>query len=136
MMQTTRRFLSIVGLALWLGGMVFYGGVVVPIAHDVLGSHREIGFVTRRVTSPLNWIGAVTTPLLVWNVLSEAPNRTRRNRIALWASGAFMLACLIAHFALRSILDGMLDPSTMTVRDRARFFPLHERYLNVTSLLC
>lgn len=30
----------------------------------------------------------------------------------------------------------MLDPSNMTVRDRARFFPLHERYLNVTSILC
>lgn len=136
MIETTRRFLSIAGLALWLGGVVFYGAVVVPTAHDVLGSHREIGFVTRKVTGSLNWIGAATLALLLWNTAAEAPRRTRRNRIALGITLGILLAGLIAHFVLRSILDGMLDPSSMTIRDRPRFFPLHERYLNVTSVLC
>lgn len=136
MIETSRRFLSITLLALWLGGVVFYGAVVVPTAHEVLGSHREIGFVTRKVTGPLNWIGAGTLAILLWNTLAESPARTRRNRIALWATWLLLLASLITLFVLRSRLDGMLDPRSMTVMDRPRFFPLHERYLNATSILC
>ena len=136
MVEATRRFLAVVVLAMWLGGIVFHGAVVVPTAHEVLGSHREIGFVTRKVTGPLNGIGAVCLALLLWSSIGESTGRTRQNRIALWTSWAVMLASVLTLFLLRSWLDAMLDPARMEVADRERFFPLHERYLNVTSLLC
>jgi hypothetical protein len=136
MLETTRRFLSIAALALWLGGIVFYGDIVVPTAHEVLGSHREIGFVTRKVTGPLNGMGVVSLALLLWSTVSESPSRTRLNRIALWVTWGVMAASLVTLFALRSWLDGLLDPTRMEVADRQKFFPLHERYLNVTSILC
>jgi hypothetical protein len=136
MLDATRRFLSITTLAFWLGAVVFYGSVVVPTAHEVLDSHREIGFVTRRITGPLNWIGAVSVALLLWSTLSESPARTRLDRIALWSSWSVMVMSMAALFVLRSVLDGMLDPGSMTVTNRPRFMPLHERYLNVNSVMC
>lgn len=92
MIESTRRFLSIAGLALWLCGVVFYGAFVVPTAHEVLGSHREIGFVARKVTGPLNWIGAATRALLLWNTAAETSRRTRWNRTALGVTWGIMLA--------------------------------------------
>ena len=135
MLDAARRFLTIITLAFWLGAVVFYGAVVVPTAHEVLDSHREIGFVTRRVTAPLNWIGIASVVLALWSTLSEPKGRTRLNRIALWSSWAVMLLSMIVLLVLRSILEGMLDTSTMTVTNRPRFMPLHERYLNVTSVM-
>lgn len=135
MLEATRRFLSITIPGFWLGAVVFYGAVVVPTAHEVLDSHREIGFVTRRITGPLNGIGAAAVALLLWSTLSESAGRTRANRIALWSSWGVMLLSLVALVVLRSVLDGMLDPGRMTVTDRPRFMPLHERYLNVTSVM-
>jgi hypothetical protein len=135
MLDALRRFLSMTTLASWLGAVVFYGAVVVPTAHEVFDSHREIGFVTRRVTGPLNWIGAAAVALLLWSTLSESAYRTRPNRVALWSSWAVMLLSMIALFVLRSVLDGMLDPGSMNVLNRPRFMPLHERYLNVTRVM-
>ena len=46
-----------------------------------------------------------------------------------------MLAAHVTLFLLRAHLDTMLDPAAMRILDRPRFMPLHERYLNVTSVL-
>lgn len=136
MMRIVRRFLAAGSLAGWLGAVVFYGAVVIPTAHEVLGSHREIGFVTRKVTGTLNLLGACSLAFLLWSTLAEAPARAPKHRIALWASWALMLAGQIALFALRARLDGMLEAERMALSDRAAFLWLHERYLNVTSLVC
>jgi hypothetical protein len=47
---TVRRFLFVAAVAFWLGGFMFYGGVVIDAGAKVLGSHRKQGFVTERVT--------------------------------------------------------------------------------------
>lgn len=134
--RTLRRFLAIGTLALWLGGVVFYGAVVIPTAHDVIGSHREIGFVTRKVTGTLNVIGAVAIALLLWSTFGEAPGGSRAHRIGLWATWAVLLTGQVLLFIMRSRLEGMTDPVRMTVLDRSAFFWLHERYLNMTTIVC
>jgi hypothetical protein len=130
------RYLGVVGLAFWLGGVTFYGAVVVPTAHQVLDSHREIGFVTRAVTGTANAVGLATLALLVVNTAVSFRPTSRSVRITLVGSLVLMAIAQAALFILRRVLDGMLDPVAMTMTDRGRFMPLHERYLNVTSVLC
>lgn len=130
------RYLGVVGLAFWLGGMAFYGAVVIPTAHHILDSHRDIGFVTRQVTGTANLLGAAVLSVLfvhlavVWKGLGQG------SRITLGVSWFVMAAAQTTLFFLRTHLDSMLDPAALRVLDRPRFMPLHERYLNVTSVLC
>lgn len=129
------RYVGVVGLAFWLGGIAFYGGLVIPTAHEILDSHREIGFVTREVTSTANALGAVVLGLLLGHAVVSWKRLGKKGRIALAASWAVMAGAQVALFLLRAHLDTMLDPTAMRILDRARFMPLHERYLNVTSIL-
>jgi hypothetical protein len=130
------RYLGVLGLAFWVGGIAFYGSLVIPKAHEVLSSHREIGFVTRQVTGTANTLGAVVLVVLLLYTALAWRSSSRGCRITLAASWAVMAAAQVTLFLLRAHLDGMLDPAGLTISDRARFMPLHERYLNVTSVLC
>jgi hypothetical protein len=44
--------------------------VVIHTGHRVLGGLLEVAFVTQRVTSWLNLIGAVALLILLWNVIA------------------------------------------------------------------
>jgi hypothetical protein len=131
----TLRYLAVIGLAFWLGGIAFYGALVIPKAHDLLSSHREIGFVTREVTGTANVLGAVVLGVLLLHGILAWKRAGKGMRITLATSWTLMAAALITLFLLRAHLDTMLDASAMRVADRSRFMPLHERYLNVTSVL-
>ena len=60
---------------------MFYGGVVVEVGVDVLGSHRTQGFVTQRVTNSLNVAGAVALAVWDWDVAAG-----RRTGGRLWVA--------------------------------------------------
>jgi hypothetical protein len=135
-MSNLLRYLGVLGPAFWVGGIAFYGGLVIPKAHEVLSSHREIGFVTRQVTGTANVLGAVVLGVLLLHTALAWKTLSRGSRITMAASWAIMAAALVTLFLLRAHLDGMLDPAGLTLRDRARFMPLHERRLNVTGVLC
>ncbi|HYF01515.1 MAG TPA: hypothetical protein VEJ18_21510 [Planctomycetota bacterium] len=133
-MVSAFRYLGVLGLAFWLGGVAFYGGLVIPKAHEILSSHRDIGFVTREVTSTANVLGAIVLGLLFLHGAVAWTSLGKGARIALAASWVVMLAALAVLFLLHAHLDTMLDPAALQILDRPRFMPLHERYLNVTSL--
>jgi hypothetical protein len=135
-MSRVLRYLSVVGLAFWPGGIAFYGAIVIPKAHAILDSHREIGFVTREVTASTNGIGGAVLAVLLVNFAVSWRSLDRSGRIVMATSLGVMVAAQIVLFLLRAHLDSMLDPAAMKILDRPRFMPLHERYLNVTSVLC
>jgi hypothetical protein len=101
-----------------------------------MDSHREIGFVTRSVTGTANVLGAGVLALLLAHLAVSWRRLGRGGRITLAASLGMMVVAQIVLFLLRAHLDTMLDPSGMKMLDRPRFMPLHERYLNVTGILC
>jgi hypothetical protein len=132
-MTVVRRWLLLWALMFWQGGFTFYGGVVVPVGSDVLGSEREQGFITRKVTNYLNLAGAVALVVWGWDLLAMRGTSPggRRVRWAIWVGLMLSLAVLVW---LHPRLDVLLVPEDAIVLDRHRFRSLHERYLIVSTV--
>ncbi len=120
------RYLLILALAFWLGGLTFYALVVVPIGADILGSTGQ-GFITQRVTNQLNLIGAGVLAMLLANVF------VRRGRL-LTATWLVPAATQVALFTMHPWLDGMLDATTQEIADGELFYKRHGMYLDVTAV--
>ncbi len=120
------RYLLVLLVGFWLGGLTFYSLVVIPIGEDIVGGATQ-GFVTGQVTTCLNWIGAACLLALLRNV---ARSRERLLQGA-WIT---MAACQAILFILHPRLDHMLDAKTLTVVDPSSFEPLHWLYVGITGL--
>ncbi len=121
-----RRFVMIVALAFWQGGLTFYAVVVVPVGNSIL-TGGEQGFVTQQVTRWLNWTGVAVLIVL----LANAPHLRDR---AYWLVWSIMAAAHIGLFAVHALLDGVLDPAKFQVLDRDRFEPFHDGYLVLVTI--
>jgi hypothetical protein len=117
-----------VALSLWIGGVTFYGAVVVPAGTKVLGSSTAQGFVTQVVTTRLNTIAFVALAMLAWTTLAS-----RNRRWALAASWGVMLAAQIVLVVLHPHLDAMLDREAHRVFDHGAFYTPHRVYLLITA---
>ncbi|HWB11461.1 MAG TPA: hypothetical protein VG826_19680 [Pirellulales bacterium] len=126
MMATCRRFFILATLAFWQGGFAFYSAIVVPAGEEVLGSSREQGFVTRRVTNYLNAAGAVALPLCLWDLWIGTWTSGIRLR---WGSWGGMALTLALQVWLHMVLDRLLQPDAMLVSDQRTFRALHQWYL-------
>jgi hypothetical protein len=120
------RYLLILALAFWLGGLTFYALVVVPIGADILGSTGQ-GFITQRVTNELNLMGAGVLAMLLANMVKQ------RGRL-LTATWLVLAATQVALVAMHRWLDAMLDASTQEIADGERFYKRHGIYLDVTAV--
>jgi len=130
-----RRFLVLCVVGLWLGGLTFYTLRVIPAAHQVIGSHAKVGFVTRRATTDLNAIGAGAMVLLLGNGLLSWRKAGRWIRGALAASWTVAASGLVWLFLLHAQLEGMLDVPARRVREGAGFHGPHETYLVATAIV-
>jgi hypothetical protein len=126
-MATCRRFFVLAALAFWQGGFTFYSAVVVPAGERVLGSSREQGFVTRRVTNYLNAAGAVALPLCLWDARIGG-RKTLGSRLR-WAAWGGMTVTLAVQIGLHVALDRLLEPDEMRVVDEQAFRAVHQWYL-------
>ncbi len=104
-----RRFVVLCALGLWLGGLTFYTLRVIRAAHQVVGSHLKVGFITRQATTDLNLIGAGALALMLGmldlqarqireGVSFHGPHETYLIATSIeWAAGlAYLLVCLAA----------------------------------------
>jgi hypothetical protein len=131
---TVRRFLFVAAVAFWLGGFMFYGGVVIEVGAKVLGSHRKQGFITQQVTDCLNVAGAVALPIILWNAMAVWGMRGRLARFLLAATWVTMAAIQIELFALHPVMDRLLDAKARTILDDERFDALHVVYLTSSTV--
>ncbi|MFO0960205.1 MAG: DUF4149 domain-containing protein [Isosphaeraceae bacterium] len=112
---------------IWVGGFIFYGGLVVPIQHELLES-LSAGNITRHVTDVLNRVGLASVAIWALAASSDrsAPSRwVRRVYVASIAASALLLAFL---FAAHRPMDRLLDSGSM-----ADFYPLHRIYLAAST---
>jgi uncharacterized membrane protein len=54
------RFLMLLALVVWVGGIIFFAFVVAPAAFAVLPSHQMAGNVVNRALPILHWMGIVS----------------------------------------------------------------------------
>ena len=135
-MLLARRWLVMAALAFWQGGFAFYAVVVVPVGQQVLGSHTQQGFVTRRVTNYLNVAGCVAAVVMLWEIVATRAGRSsktipsngtaRRIRLFTWVT---MLITLLFQCWLHARLERLLDDRYMEVLDDVRFYAEHRWYL-------
>jgi hypothetical protein len=133
MLTLGRRFLVLVALMFWQGGFTFYAAVVVPLGQEVLQSHIEQGFITRRVTNYLNLTGAITLVCLAWDIRASRDAIGAR-RCVRWGAWLGMTVALVALVWLHPALDSLLEPEAKSVLDRAHFRSLHRLYLWLSTL--
>jgi hypothetical protein len=127
-MTILRRLVVLTALFFWTGGFTFYAAVVVPVGADVLGSHREQGYVTQKVTNYLNLAGAAAFPFLAWDVLA-ARDPSRHRRRTRWLTLVGMGSTLAALVWLHPSLDTLLEQAESAVFDSSAFRPIHRIYL-------
>jgi hypothetical protein len=129
-MKLWRRFTLLLCFAVWQGGFMFYGGVVVPVGGRVLGSETDQGFITQVVTNYLNAAGAVC--LIMWCAVLWFDNRLQCR----WPCRA-LLCCiasgLIALAALHRFMDRLLDAASHSISDETMFHNLHRMYLATST---
>lgn len=129
------RVLVILAGAFWLGGLTFYSGVVIPTAHEVLRSHRRVGFITQQVIGWINVAGIVALAIFLchaiaaWRVLG--PGRLRKALPATWVT---LASLQVALSALHPAMDRHLDAKSRQVLDDATFYELHRVYLVTTTM--
>lgn len=128
-----RRLLLLVALMVWQGGFMFYGGVVVEVGADVLGSHRAQGFVTRAVTNYLNAAGAVALAVWGWDLAAGRRAGPDGRRLA-WIWWGLLVVLLGALVWLHPRLDELMDATGFRVLDRPGYRRLHQAYLAVSTL--
>lgn len=128
MTRILRRCLVLAALAFWQGGFSFYATVVVPVGQEVLGSHRDQGFVTRNVTNYLNFAGGIALLPLAWDAWFPGGTVRRWQRVRRLAWGGMGIA-LVALIWLHVRLDALLEPQGANILDPKTFYGVHRWYL-------
>ncbi len=126
------RLLVSLTAAFWLGGLTFYAAVVIPVAHEVLGGHREVGFITQRVSVWINIAATVSLTALLLNLIMVGRGGLRRRLLlATWLA---MAAAQVALFLLHPALDRLLVFRGHQILDSHGFYNLHRVYLILTII--
>lgn len=126
MLDQIRRILVVLALAMWIGGLTFYAGVVVPVGTEILGSVEQ-GFITQQVTGLLNLFAAGACVILMWDIVRE---RSRAKVVAYLV----LLITQIGLFLLHPQLDALLDPANRVVNESETFYSWHRAYLWTTAV--
>lgn len=118
---------------MWMGGFTFYAEVVIPTATVVLGSERNVGFITQKVTGWINLIGLAAMAVFLWNMIAEWRVLTPPRRWIIGAAFALMVLCSIGLFATHPLMDSHLDAAEHKIRDYDHFVVLHNIYLTFAT---
>jgi hypothetical protein len=129
-----RRYLLILTIAWWMGGLTFYSVIVIPTATHVLGSHRDVGFITQQVTHWLNLSGLVPIGILFWNLKSEWPGTAMGLRKLLATSLAVVVVCQLGLFLAHAWVSHALDSQHHHILDDDSFRMRHGTYETIVTI--
>lgn len=129
-----RRYVTVLVLAMWMGGFTFYAEIVIPTAAKVLGSERHVGFITEQVTRWLNLIGIAGLGVFLWNLMAEWRRQPSKRRLGLAIAWVTMVLSHAGLFLTHPLIDRLLDPRSRTIQDYDRFLTLHNVYLSLATV--
>lgn len=132
-MKFMLRVCLLLVFALYWGGLTFYTGFVVRIAHDVLSDPMDGGLITQRVTGLLQIFAVVMLALMVINAVVVAKNSKRLGR-ALGGCTLVLAISVIGLFIVHAQLDAVIDVQNSEIIDREAFTIGHRRYNRLTAV--
>jgi uncharacterized membrane protein len=136
-MLTAVRFLEVLALGLWLGGMVFFAFVVAPAAFAVLPTRQQAGDLVAWVLPRLHFLGFVCGVAYLAGLFAEQrlTGGGRGWMVAAALTVVALLLILINHYGLggqmaelRAQMTAVFGGVDQTPRDHAlrlRFGRLH-----------
>jgi hypothetical protein len=143
------RYVYVLALAVWLGGMVVLGAVVAPTTFQVLQASEPVtgrllgGAVFGAVLSRFHYVayGAGTLALLALAAMALLGPRPRGFAVRSAIVGLMLLIALYSGFAILPEVDAIQHevgalPSSLPAGDarRVRFDELHERSTQLMML--
>ena len=128
------RFVMLLSLIVWLGGLIFFSFVVAPTVFSVLPTRHLAGSVVSRALGALHWMGIVsgfvflTSSLLHSRLITGAASPFALRHILLYAMLALTLVsqCGISP-KMAALRSSMADIDSVSPTDPARmqFNALH-----------
>ena len=128
------RFVMLLSLVLWIGGIVFFAFVVAPSLFSILPTRHLAGLVVTRALGNLHWIGIGCAILflaasLLWNSLATGAARPLAAKHLLMV--AMLALTLISQFGISARMSrlraGMGEIDSIASNDprRIEFNHLH-----------
>jgi uncharacterized membrane protein len=148
-MQTVLRALRLLAMVAWVGGLLFFAFVVVPVAFHNLPSAHEAGIVVGGTLRVLHWIGLIGGALfyvstaILW--LRAAVSERVGFAIQLTLTGIMLAATAYSQFRILPVMDrdrqlvgGVVETAPMENAWRVDFERLHvlSERLEGAVLLC
>ena len=92
------RFLMLMALTVWIGGILFFGAVVAPTVFTVLPTHELAGRVVNHSLGALHWMGIVSG--IIYLICSMIYSRLAKGIVHLFAARNVLMVLMIALTAI------------------------------------
>lgn len=136
MLSRILRYLMLLALVVWLGGIIFFGAVMAPVLFNVLPSTELAGNVIAPSLKILHAIGLTAGAIFVTNFFLT-PGRVSRNRFARLVP-IFVLVMLaltaISQFYVIPKMEN-LRPQMASADSRLEFDSLHHWSTRMESMV-
>ena len=137
--MTFVRFLMLLALVVWLGGIIFFAFVVAPALFTILPSRELAGTVVQRSLRDLHWIGVGCAVIFLVASLLDLSSRVLSVRNA--AVTLMLALTLTSQFAITSRMQrlhtemGIIDAMPATDARRVQFDSLHRWSTGLETLV-
>lgn len=133
-MRTTLHTLRLLALILWLGGLIFFGAVLAPLAFHTLPTQHLAAIMVGGSLRILHWIGMACAGVLI--ATSLLIDRTRRANPIYGITFAMLLLTAYSQFSIIPRMDADRDAAgdiapTCTSAPCADFNRLHPLSVHV-----
>ena len=109
------RFLMLLALIVWIGGIIFFAFIEAPTLFTVLPSTRLAGDVVNPSLSKLHWMGLVSG--VVFLICSVLYNQLRYERLKLFAASHVFVVLMLV---LTAISQFRITPRMGALREEMR----------------
>ena len=128
--MTFLRFLMLLSLVVWIGGIIFFAFVVAPSLFSILPTRQLAGAVVTRCLAALHWIGIGCGLVFLVCSLVQAPARAASLRNG--AIVAMIALTLVSQLGVARKMErlrqnmGEIDTVAITDARRVQFNALHQ----------
>lgn len=124
------RFLMLLSLVVWVGGIIFFAFVVAPALFSILPTRQLAGSVVTRCLGVLHWMGIACGVMFLACSIVQAPARiaSLRNAAVVGMLALTLVSQIFVSGKMQALRANMGDIDSVAVTDERRmeFNALHQ----------